>query len=169
MKATEGATLVDKTLSYNSTEAKKAGLKTGYYHFATLNQPGVAADAKTEADFFLKTISTCPPPDLPLILDIEANKLNLPPADVLAWIQSFFARLSEKGFSDYALYSYTPFLNQNLPPNHGLGNIRLWIAAYVNKPAPVLPVGWTRYWLWQYTAKGKVPGIVTDVDMNVRG
>lgn len=57
MKATEGTSVVDKTLAYNATEAKKAGLKTGYYHFGTLNQSGVAADAKAEADFFLNTIS----------------------------------------------------------------------------------------------------------------
>lgn len=166
IKATEGTTFTDPMLFINAEAAKKAGLKVSYYHFASLNTEDVLTDAKAEAQFFAKRLAQVPPPDLPLVLDIESNKANLKPERVSNWIVAFFAELENLGYIDYVLYSYTPFLNANLPKNHGLGWIRLWIAAYVNKPQPVLPVGWKSYWLWQYSAKGSVTGIKGDVDMN---
>lgn len=166
IKATQGTTYVDPMLSANASGAKNAGLKTGYYHFATLNSADVAADASAEASFFTATISKLPKPDLPLVLDIEANQDDLPPTAVLTWINSFFSGLQEHGYSDYALYSYTPFLNANLPSNHNLGSVRLWIAAYVNQPAPVLPAGWENYWIWQYSSSGNIAGISGNVDLD---
>lgn len=166
IKATEGTTYIDPKLKNNAAQAKKEGLSIGYYHFASLNTQNVVADAIAEATFFIKTISTLPTPDLPLVLDIETNKAALTKDQVLLWVKSFFQHLETLGKTDYVLYSYTPFLNSNLPADHGLGNIRLWIAAYTNKPQPVLPKGWAKEWLWQYSAKGKVVGIGGDVDMN---
>lgn len=166
IKATEGQTYVDPTLGNNASGAGSAGLRVGYYHFATLNSTSVVSDARAEAAFFLSAIQTLPTPSLPLILDIEANKIGLSPNGVLLWINTFFSWLVAAGYHEYALYSYTPFLNANLPVNHRLGSIPLWIAAYVNAPAPVLPTGWTAYWIWQYTDNGTVPGINAPVDMN---
>jgi lysozyme len=166
IKATEGQTYVDGKLRYNSTEASKAGLKIGYYHFATLNTHNIINDAIAEANFFVDTIEKHPKPNMPLVLDIETNKAGLSPDQVELWVRSFFIQLERRGYDDYLLYSYTPFLNANLPANHDLGNIRLWIAAYVNMPSPRLPRGWLKYYIWQYSAKGRVKGIVGDVDMN---
>jgi GH25 family lysozyme M1 (1,4-beta-N-acetylmuramidase) len=166
IKATEGQTYTDSTLKYNATEAKKAGLRVGYYHFASLNTKNVTEDARAEAKFFVAAISKCPYPDMPVVLDIESNKASVPATLVEIWIRSFFAEISNFGYTDYLLYSYTPFLNANLPSNHTLGDIRLWIAAYTKNPTPKLPIGWNNYHIWQYSAKGKVNGISTDCDMN---
>lgn len=166
LKASEGITYVDPTLKYNATEAKKAGLKISYYHFATLNNDNIVEDSKAEAQFFINTILGCPYPDLPLVLDIETNKAGLSQQQVELWVKSFFRQLEYGGYADYVLYSYAPFLNANLPANHDLGKIRLWLAAYTTGPTPRLPIGWKKYWLWQYSAKGKVKGITGDVDMN---
>lgn len=166
IKATEGTTYIDPKLIVNAEGAKKAGLKVSYYHFASLNTENIEADSKAEAGFFSSIIKKLPAADLPLVLDIESNKANLKPELVRNWIMGFFAELEYLGHLDYVLYSYTPFLNANLPKNHGLGWLRLWIAAYVNKPQPVLPAGWKNYWLWQYSAKGSIAGIKGDVDMN---
>jgi GH25 family lysozyme M1 (1,4-beta-N-acetylmuramidase) len=166
IKATEGVTYIDPKLKTNSIEAKYAGLKISYYHFASLNTHNVISDATAEAKFFVDTISSLPSPDLPLVLDIETNKASLTPSEVLRWVTTFFKELDNLGKTDYVLYSYTPFLNANLPKGHGLGKVRLWIAAYTNKPKPVLPEGWSKEWLWQYSAKGRMVGIVGDVDMN---
>jgi lysozyme len=166
IKATEGVNYIDSALKYNSIEAKKAGIKIGYYHFASLNTPNVEMDARTEANHFVDTIKKCPAPDLPLVLDIETNKAGISADMVLLWVKTFFAELEALGYTDYILYSYTPFLDANLPKNHTLGNIRLWIAAYVNLPKPRLPIGWDNWYIWQYSAKGKVSGIRTDCDVN---
>lgn len=166
LKATEGQNYIDPMLFTNSKGAANAGLKIGFYHFATLNTDNVVPDAKSEAAFFMATIAKCPKTELPLVLDIETNKAGLDKEEVLVWINTFFGELEKAGFKDPVLYSYTPFLNSNLPPKHGLGNRRLWLAAYVNKQFPQLPIGWKDYWLWQYSAKGSISGITTPVDLN---
>ena len=56
------------------------------------------------------------------------------------------------------IYSFTPFLNANLPANHGLGTIPLWLAAYVSSPSPILPKGWNTYEIWQYSDQGQFKG-----------
>jgi lysozyme len=49
----------------------------------------------------------------------------------------------------------------------------LWVADYGandgNLPArmPRLPVSWSEWWVWQYTDRGRVPGINANVDLNV--
>lgn len=166
IKASQGVGYVDAAMKYNASEAHKAGLKVGYYHYATLNTPNAALDAKQEARYFIDTIGKAVKPDLPLVLDIEENKANLSAMDVWTWITTFFNELEEMGFKDYALYSYTPFLNASLPNNHKLGHIKLWLAAYVNKVTPILPHGWDSWWLWQYSAHGRVNGVSKFVDVN---
>ena len=49
-----------------------------------------------------------------------------------------------------------PVLNQT--------NFKLWLAQYSS--VPLLPAGWTEYFLWQYTDKGTVPGVTPPVDCN---
>lgn len=166
LKATQGTGYFDPLLKSNSSNAVLAGLKVGYYHYATLNSDDFVSDAIKEARYFLSVIDKLPAASLPLALDIEENKSHLPTHNVLGWIRSFFGELENNGKKDYVIYSYTPFLNANIPSNHGLGNIRLWLAAYVNKPQPQLPVGWDKYWLWQYSAKGSVKGVSTNCDLN---
>ncbi len=166
IKASEGVGYTDPKFLVNATKAKEAGLKIGYYHFASLNTTNDIADAKAEADYFISVIKKAPPADLPLILDLETNKVGLDKIHVLEWINAFFNELKLAGYTNYAIYSYTPFLNENLNSNHSLGNIPLWIAQYSNSPIPKLPVGWSNYWIHQYSAKGNVCGIKGNVDLN---
>lgn len=163
IKASEGVGYTDPNLRYNALEATKYGIPVGYYHFASLNDHNEVADAYSEAKYFLSVIAGLPG-GLPVVLDIEKNNAQLDKTEVLNYINSFFAALKTAGISDYVLYSYTPFLDVNLPANHGLGNIKLWIAAYTKTLK--LPKGWSKEWLWQYTQSGKVAGITGNVDLN---
>lgn len=164
LKTTQGIGYKDPDVVEDSKLAKASGVKIGYYHFASLNDPDEVKDAQNEAKYFVDIIKTLPKPDMPLILDIEENKLKISKPEVLAWIKAFFQQLQILGYSDYALYSYAPFLNENLPENHGLGTIKLWLAAYTVKP--ILPKGWSSFWLWQFSQKGKVDGIKGNVDLS---
>jgi lysozyme len=47
-----------------------------------------------------------------------------------------------------------------------LARLPLWLPAYVDGP-PELPDAWDRWHVWQYTAKGRVPGISTACDLDV--
>lgn len=163
-KTTQGIDFTDPLVKKNSALAKALGLKIGYYHFASLNNHNVLQDSYEEASYFASMLKDLYAPELPLVLDIETNKSNIPKKDVEKWVINFFAILSTKGWSDVALYSYTPFLNSNLPINHKLGNIKLWIAEYSSSLH--LPNGWNKQYLWQYSDKGKIAGIATSIDLN---
>lgn len=164
IKATQGIDYSDPMFLTNAKGAKQAGLKVSYYHFASLNNKDEIVDAKKEAQWFIKNIKQAPVNDLPLVLDIEANPGKLDRGEVLVWINTFFYELAQLGYTDYILYSYSPFLNENLPVNHKLGAIKLWVADYT---APlILPKGWTKAYIWQYSQSGKVQGIAGPVDLN---
>lgn len=164
IKASEGVGSINTFVKIQAEGAKKEGLLIGYYHFASLNNKNVLKDAVDEANYFDSILKTLPKSDLPLVLDIEENKSQLIRDEVYNWIKAFFAQLEKLGYTDYVIYSYTPFLNANLPMKHDLGKIRLWIAAYT--PTVKLPKGWDKYWMWQYTSKGQVKGIKGNVDLN---
>lgn len=163
IKASEGIGYTDPKMTINAVEATKNGFKVGFYHFSSLNSAEVTNDAKTEAKYFV-TVTKNLTKSLPYVLDIEKNINKLPKDKVLLWIKEFFKELEFLGVNEYWLYSYSPFLNENLPINHGLGNIPLWIADY-SEPL-VLPKGWTKPVLWQYTSKGSINGIIGNVDLN---
>jgi lysozyme len=166
MKATQGVGYTDPMVKVNSNAAKTAGIKIGYYHFASVNKIDSITDAASEADYFSSVLKTLPASDLPLVLDIETNEANLDKNRIVNYITSFFSQMNKSGNSNLALYSYAPFLNTNLPPNHTLGFIKLWLAQYNNHPSPNIPNGWKSVWLWQYTDKGIVSGIHGNVDLN---
>lgn len=164
IKANEGVGSVDPKLTYNAAGAKRVGIKLSYYHFATLNSLDVISDATEEASYFIGLLKTLPIPDMELVLDIEENKIGLKPDQVLAWINTFFQVMKNAGYTKLMLYSYTPFLNTNLPTSHNLGGYPLWIAAYSTKYST--PRGWLAPKFWQYSSTGYVSGIKTNVDLS---
>ena len=164
IKATQGINRIDSMLKYNSIQGNRAGMPISYYHFATLNTTDVIPDGKVQAEFFTKAISNLPKNNFPLSLDIETNKSGLTRDQVLTWINTFLSRLSQLGYEGTYLYSYASFLNANLPVNHNLGNVPLWIASYRN--IAQLPAGWTNQTIWQYSATGTINGISGHVDLD---
>lgn len=159
VKATEGVGYIDPYSKTNAQGVQSAGIKLGYYHFATLNNAAdPVGDAKSEAQAFIQAFATLPKADLPPVLDIEKNPSNLTPPQVLAYINSFFDTLKAAGITNYIIYSYKYFFDANLPANHGLGTIPLWIANYGKIQTPPLPNGWNDYLIWQYSSSGSFKG-----------
>ena len=169
LKCSEGVGYNDPQRALNSQNAKVAGIKIGYYHFASLNSLDIIKDSTDEANYFMKSMSILPKADLPPVLDIETNKIGLKKEDVLLWINNFIKTM-RKSYPTVILYSYKPFLDENLPTGHGLGSIPLWIAQYPNNYTenshPNLPDGWNDWYMWQYSSKGQIDGIKTNVDLN---
>lgn len=164
IKATEGVGFLDANFHANVAGAKAVNLDVGFYHFASLNSNDVLTDSAAEAKAFYNATKKYTV-QLPHVLDIETNKIGIKPADVLKYIQNFVLTMHIFGVNDVVLYSYTPFLNTNLPKDHKLADsMRLWIAAYT--PTLKLPNGYTKAWLWQYTSTGTVAGIKGKVDLN---
>jgi lysozyme len=173
VKASLGATYTDPRYITNTVMARAAGVKVGHYHFATLNSQNVAADATTEANFFISKLKQVPF-DLPPVLDLEENKANLKPEQVKEWVITFQTVLdmwlkANNHQLSTILYSYMPFLNDLLP---GGVDMHLWLAQYNSKPAPIRPKGWAtdtehrKLIAWQWSNQGKIDGIKGDVDLN---
>lgn len=159
IKASEGSNRIEPLAKSQAEGAKAAGLLIGYYHFATLNDPNVVGDADSEAQLFALRLHALPQAELMPVLDIETNKSGLSPALVQKWISEFLVKMAALGYPKVMLYSYTPFLDQFLPPNHIFSQYPLWLAQYRNVAYPSLPHGWSSYTVWQYSNTGKVAGI----------
>lgn len=167
IKANEGVNFKDKFVNENSVGAHLANIPFGFYHFVTLNKIDIVADAKAEAQDFIATMDLLPKYSLDPVLDIEQeNKLNISPANIELWINVFVDEMA-KANHKVTLYSYTPWLNINLPKGHNLGRLPLWIAQYTKQAAPVLPFGWTDWKIWQHSCTGRIEGINGDIDLNI--
>jgi len=166
LKANEGVGCMDSKFVYNATQCHLLGIDFGAYHFATLNVPDVVTDATAEANYFIASLSNIPETKLPLALDIETNKMNLPPAQVILWAKTFFNVLREAGKTNLMLYSGLAFFESEHFVAADFPNIKIWIAEYNNGAAPKVPVGLPDWYWWQYSDAATVPGITGHVDVS---
>lgn len=153
IKATEGAELVDTHYATNIVEARKAGLSVGSYHFY---RPRADVDAQL-ANF--TSVVDKRQQDLVPIIDIEDDR-SPSEEEFIADLRYFIERVTK-------FYGRKPILytGQNFYNKHFLGlfpDYQWMIAKYQNE-APVL-LDDQYYLMWQYTSKGKVPGINGTVD-----
>jgi len=164
IKASEGSTF--NPVHFNAATAAANGclknnIAFGYYHFA---RPSLT-NAANEAGNFITTMRKLPSAKILPVLDFETNDNKLSKEQMQKWVTDFLKTCSNLGVKPLRFYSYTPFINDNLPANHPFGTLSLWIAAY-NPIAPRIPNGWKKFDIWQYTDSGVVAGINGKVDMN---
>lgn len=158
IKATEGASLVDKTYRRNITEARKNGLMVGSYHFFT--------SYKTPEDQyknFKKQVKKSEQDLIPMV-DVEEAGNRYAKRDVLQQRLWAFMNLVKADYGKYPiLYSQYKFYNDMLAPD--FNKCFIFIARYGNA-APTLKGG-GKYNVWQFTERGKVDGIKGYVDLDV--
>lgn len=158
-KATEGTGHADEKLKVRAKLAIDAGLLFGTYHFL---RPG---DMLKQADHYydtVKSLTALQSAEWLWCCDYED------PAIELRDVAEFMGRLAMKLAPFPTPVLYTGFALKDKiaagEPANLLTQYKLWLAHY-NKD-PVLPKGWDNYFLWQYTDKGSVPGIVAPTDLN---
>ena len=157
IKATEGTSYVDPKFKENAINAKKAGLKIGFYHFAHPNN-----DPVKEVEHFLKTIKDFQN-DLPLVLDLENNK-GLTKSQVTAFAEKWLNEIIKRTGQTPLFYSYTSFIKSYI--DKSLNKFPLWIAQYTTALKPSSNGIWNEWKVWQYSDSGKVNGINGNVDLN---
>lgn len=155
-RATYGSSEVDSYFSDNWQAMKAAGVIRGAYHFFL-----VADDPTQQAEFFIKTVGSLGPDDLPPVIDVESasgTSSNLA-ADVQTWLN-----VVEQGLGRTPIiYTAPSYWNENI--TGGFGNYPLWVAEYgVSTPKPVN--GWSNYTFWQYSSTGTVAGVNGAVDLD---
>lgn len=166
-KSSQGRSYRDPDYAARRSQAKAAGLLWGAYHFND------GSDVAAQVDWFLK----CAQPDdhTLLVLDFEDNpKSNMSVQQAVQFLRLLEQKTGRKG----AIYSGNR-LKETL---HILSSAdrayvcshRLWLCQY--GPRASLPIGFARYWLWQYTGDGigqpphNVAGIVAGnagIDLNI--
>lgn len=148
---------VDKTFEYNITEATKAGLDVGVYHYCYAMD---AEEARTEARHFIETISPYKI-TYPVVLDFEDNsqvKLDNKVKNEIA--QVFIEEIRNAGYYPM-IYSYSNWYEKYMDMDKL--DCEVWIAHW----GVIRPTYKGSYGIWQYSSEGRVSGIDGDVDLNV--
>ena len=159
-KATQGTNWIDPYYYQNQRNARVVGILFGSYHFAD------GGDATKEADHFIKAVGAMQEGEL-LVLDWEINYSN--PAD---WCKKFLDRCFEKTGVRPLLYTNEARVKSINWNNVVSGNYGLWIARYYLNTGYKSPLvspssgQWPFWAIWQFTSRGKVPGIAGNVDLN---
>ena len=155
LKATEGGDLVDRTFERSWTDARRAGLRVGAYHFFTLCRP--AAD---QAANFLRVA----PPlagALPPAVDLEigGNCRGRPSRDhVASELDRFLSEVEAAWRTRVLIYTDDRF-EHLYPVRERLGR-DLWTRRFLLRPSQ-------RWTVWQLHGLARVDGVGGPVDLNV--
>lgn len=150
----------DSRFARNITEASKAGLMVGVWHWLTARS---VAEAEDEAEYFLKVIA--PYRDkisLWAAVDVESDRYlgDLGKSDLTIVTRAFLDRVQSSGFRPM-LYTNPNFIKYRFTKN-AFADTDIWLAHYnVAKPMQVPNLK-----IWQHSA-GRVYGISTDVDLDI--
>jgi GH25 family lysozyme M1 (1,4-beta-N-acetylmuramidase) len=163
-KATEGRDFRDPRFTAGRWKAMAdARIVRGAYHFAR-PQPG--RSGRDEARWFCRVVQSVGgrrDGDLPLCLDVEWAK-GLNPQQIVRWCSDFCAEVKRQTGRGCIVYTGGFWKNLGRVPAPKQGEV-LWIAHYGVKK-PQLPAGWKTWTFWQFSDKGRVPGISGPVDVN---
>lgn len=162
LKTTEGETKLDKDYQEDYALAKEHELLVGSYHFFLFNKDGVK-----QAKFFLSKLRY-EQGDLPPVVDVEYspwNKRNMSKKVLksrlreLARFDSVIFRKTNRHVLIYTnKQGYEDMIRGNFPDNE------LWICDLSSEPDEEKYPNWV---IWQYSHKGKIEGLQTNVDLNV--
>jgi len=162
IKATEGGDHLDPSFRRNWSEAKKAGVARGAYHFVWWCRP-----AKDQVRWFKRHIPR-DPDALPPVLDVEWNghsekcgkKISREKA--LAKIREMLHGLQAHTGKKPIIYTDITFHEDVLEGE--FNDYPYWLRSTA---APLRHRYNREQWeFWQFTTTGRVPGITGDVDRN---
>lgn len=169
VKATEGNYFISDTFKSQAASSKKTGMLTGAYHFAIPSRsPSLVSDATAQANYFIANGGAWKPDGktLPPMLDIEYNPypslgdacFNMAGAPMISWIKTFSTAVAAKTGRLPVIYTTTDWWTKCTGNSPLFGNQPLFIARWNNTDPGVLPAGWSRYSIWQYSSTGPTAG-----------
>jgi len=155
IKATEGISNTDPSFTRNWKKAKDNQIIRGAYHFFIASR-----DGKQQAENFIKKVKL-ETGDLPPVLDVE--QLNgVSAAQLKKEMRSWLQRVETHYKVKPIIYTNVDFYKRNLGSEFDA--YPLWAAHYYQLQQPKIDRGWI---FWQHSDKGRVNGIVSQVDFNV--
>lgn len=157
IKATEGATHLDRQFKRNWSEAKRVGMKRGAYHFYN---PRVMSNR--QVDNFIGQVRM-EAGDLPPVLDLETDARK--PNEIIVKGVRNWLELIEKHYGVRPII----YVNEHYYKKYIEGNFDdypLWLAGYSRTHVDDLASD-AQVLFWQHSEKGWADGIRGFVDYNV--
>lgn len=154
IKATEGATHMDKNYLKNAKGASAVGYLIGSYHFFRMT-----SSAHAQFDNFDRAMTKAGFQQLIPMVDIETSD-RYPVAELRDSLNVFISLIKKK----YGVYPmiYGTNKSYNTYCGSAFNKYHLYIGRY-GKHAPIIS-GEGHYTIWQYSEKGRLSGIPKPVD-----
>lgn len=145
---------LDKKFIENYNNAKACGLKIGFYVYSYVENE----TAMLSAINWVKKQISGKTHEYPVFLDVEDAQISNLSKDVLTNLCKYFC----DNFENSGVYANLDWFKNKLNVNE-LVNYKIWLAQWTlaNTHSANFKVN-----LWQYSSKGKVNGINSNVDMN---
>lgn len=167
-KASEGVAFVDSKFIRFFAGMKEAGMLRGCYHF---NRK--AHDGALQALHFIDVVQSHIDDDTLLVLDVEEGGEGA--AELKEWFDVVRSRFPNNRVLLYSRRNILEQITMTAAQKTYFRLIPTWVAGYPYNPdqyseVPLFyiadPTRFGPPWLWQYSEKGQVEGIVGDVDLN---
>ena len=160
--ASTGALVIDPRYKENIEGAIEAGIPVGVYFFT---QALDEVEAVEEASMVIRLIEEYDV-DYPVFLDSESaggrgRADGLDNDERTSAHRAFLQTIQAAGY-ETGVYASRNWLKDRLDMTR-LSNYRIWLAEYAEAPT----YDEYYYHMWQYTSKGTVDGISTNVDLNL--
>ena len=156
-----GALIEDPMFRSNIQGATKAGLKVGVYFFTQAVNEVEAVEEASMAVGLIKGYNI----SYPVFLDVESSNGGrgdgISAATRTAVCKAFCQTVQNSGYKAGIYANKTWFTTHIDTPS--LTGYKIWLAQYAAAPS----YNRTKYDMWQYSSKGRISGISTDVDMNI--
>ncbi len=155
-----GVLVEDPKFRSNIKGAKAAGLKVGAYFFSQAVNEVEAVEEASMAIDLVKGYGL----NYPLFLDVEASggRADGISRDTRTAVCKTFCQTVQNSGISAGIYANKTWLTEKIN-TPSLTSYKIWLAQYASAPTYKT----TRYDLWQYSSKGRVSGISTNVDMNI--
>ena len=155
-----GVLVEDPKFRSNIKGAKAAGLKVGAYFFSQAVNEVEAVEEASMAIDLVKGYGL----NYPLFLDVEASggRADGISRDTRTAVCKTFCQTVQNSGISAGIYANKTWFTEKIN-TASLTSYKLWLAQYASAPTYTA----TRYDLWQYSSRGKVSGIGTNVDMNI--
>jgi lysozyme len=155
-KCTDGIRYVDDQFLNNQRGCDEVGLPHAPYHYF---QPSL--DPTTQAEHFIHTAGKH---YNKFIVDVEARERD---PKITSKLFTFLDRVEQLTGSRPAIYSSPGYWNDFIKPQPAwVGAYELIVAHYTAAHAPILPIGWKQYAIWQFSDFWDFPGSDEQADAN---
>ncbi len=152
---------VDDKFEVNRKGAEENGIYWGAYHFFRTH-----VDPITQAEAFCKLVGNVT--SLPLVLDLEVAGCK--GSKLVRKVKSFVETVTSVSGRKPIIYTsggfWRPYMTyEKLTDVDWAVEYPLWMARYTSQwPGTIYP--WGGWDFWQYSDKGRIPGIKASVDLN---